>query len=190
MKRLRKPSPALMISLIALFVALGGTTYAATSLPSNSVGTPQLKNGAVTKKKIARKTIKALRGNTGPQGPQGPQGLQGSKGDKGAQGLPGANGATNVVIRPGPQAFELPNQHFVSGAFCHTGEVATGGGYIFPTADPAAADDIVQISRPDPAAGAPTDGSVPTLWAAQIYDVNADDSSSESLQAYVICASP
>ena len=51
---LRAPSPALVISLIALFVALGGTTYAATSLPVNSVGTRQIKNRAVTAAKIAR----------------------------------------------------------------------------------------------------------------------------------------
>jgi hypothetical protein len=48
------PSPALVISLIALFVALGGTSYAAiSSLPANSVGTQQLKNGAVTAAKLA-----------------------------------------------------------------------------------------------------------------------------------------
>ena len=50
--KLRTPSPALIISLISLFVALGGTTYAATSLPPNSVGTPQLKNKSVTAAKI------------------------------------------------------------------------------------------------------------------------------------------
>ena len=39
-RRLRAPSPALVISLIALFVALGGTSYAAiNALPKNSVGT-------------------------------------------------------------------------------------------------------------------------------------------------------
>jgi len=52
MRRLH-PSPALVISLIALFVALGGTSYAAvTALPANSVGTAQLKNGAVTPAKL------------------------------------------------------------------------------------------------------------------------------------------
>jgi hypothetical protein len=52
MKRMH-PSPALVVSLLALFVALGGTSYAAiNSLPANSVGTPQLKNGAVTAPKI------------------------------------------------------------------------------------------------------------------------------------------
>jgi hypothetical protein len=34
-RRLRTPSPALVISLIALFVALGGTSYAAIKLPRN-----------------------------------------------------------------------------------------------------------------------------------------------------------
>ena len=54
-KTFRAPSPALVISLIALFVALGGTSYAAiTRLPANSVGTAQLKNNAVTGKKLAK----------------------------------------------------------------------------------------------------------------------------------------
>src|ERR1041384_6137149 len=50
--RLRRPSPAFVISVTALFVALGGTTYAATSLPANSVGAKQLKKNAVTSAKI------------------------------------------------------------------------------------------------------------------------------------------
>jgi hypothetical protein len=40
------------IALLALFLALGGTTYAATALPKNSVGTKQLKKNAVTAVKI------------------------------------------------------------------------------------------------------------------------------------------
>jgi hypothetical protein len=64
-RRLRAPSPALVISLIALFVALGGTTYAAaTSLPANSVGTPQLKNLAVTRTKIANAAVTAAKIDT------------------------------------------------------------------------------------------------------------------------------
>src|SRR5947209_16093343 len=62
MKRFRL-SPALVISLIALFVALGGTSYAAVALkiPKNSVGTPQLKNGAVTAGKLNASAIAALK---------------------------------------------------------------------------------------------------------------------------------
>lgn len=50
--RLRKPSPALVISLLALSVALGGTAYAGITISKNSVGTNQLKNGAVTTNKL------------------------------------------------------------------------------------------------------------------------------------------
>jgi hypothetical protein len=65
MKRaLRAPSPALVVSLIALFVALGGTTYAATSLPRNSVGPKQLKKNAVTSPKIKKGAVTAAKINT------------------------------------------------------------------------------------------------------------------------------
>lgn len=68
-----------------LFLAIGGVGYAATQLPKNSVGTKQLKNGAVTGKKIAPAALKSLStagppGATGPTGPQGPQGAPGSPG--------------------------------------------------------------------------------------------------------------
>lgn len=77
------------IGLLALFIALGGTTYAATALPKNSVGTKQLKKGAVTKAKINKKTITQLKGNVGPAGPAGPAGPTGPQGPQGIQGPPG-----------------------------------------------------------------------------------------------------
>jgi hypothetical protein len=52
-----RPSAGLIISIIALIVALGGTSYAAFRLPTNSVGTKQVKNAAVTGPKIARGAI-------------------------------------------------------------------------------------------------------------------------------------
>jgi hypothetical protein len=45
------------IALIALFVALGGTAYAATALPTNSVGTKQIKKSAVTGVKVKDNSI-------------------------------------------------------------------------------------------------------------------------------------
>jgi len=45
------------IAYLALFVALGGTSYAAISIPAGSVGTRQLRNGAVTAKKLDRDSI-------------------------------------------------------------------------------------------------------------------------------------
>lgn len=46
------PSPATVLSLIALFVALGSGAYAATSIPKNSINTSRLAKGAVTALKL------------------------------------------------------------------------------------------------------------------------------------------
>ena len=72
-----------VIALIALFVALGGSAYAAFGLPKNSVGAKQLKRGAVTPPKLSRSTVKALKGKAGPRGPKG---AVGAKGDRGTTG--------------------------------------------------------------------------------------------------------
>jgi hypothetical protein len=48
-----------LIAYTALFVALGGTSYAAISLPANSVGTQQLRDGAVTSRKLAKHSVTA-----------------------------------------------------------------------------------------------------------------------------------
>jgi hypothetical protein len=98
-----RPSPAMVVGCIALGVALGGTSVAAIqALPKNSVGTKQLKNGAVTKKKINKKTIAQLKGNRGPRGLQGAQGAQGAQGIQGIQGVQGPQGilSESVVAAP------------------------------------------------------------------------------------------
>ena len=59
---------------LALFVALGGISWAAVTLPANSVGTKQLKNRAVTLKKISPSAKANLRGRRGAPGPVGPAG--------------------------------------------------------------------------------------------------------------------
>ncbi len=48
-----------VIALIALFVALGGTSYAALNLPANSVGARQLKNRSVSAAKLNPSTVSA-----------------------------------------------------------------------------------------------------------------------------------
>jgi hypothetical protein len=52
-----RPSPSMVVALAALFVALGGTAYAATKLPKNAVGTAQLKKNAVTGAKIRKNAV-------------------------------------------------------------------------------------------------------------------------------------
>jgi hypothetical protein len=48
-----------VVAYLALFVALGGTSYAAINLPAGSVGTRQLRTGAVTNKKLAKGSVGA-----------------------------------------------------------------------------------------------------------------------------------
>jgi hypothetical protein len=86
--RLHRPSPAMLVALLALFVALGGSSYAALQLPKGSVGTKQLRNGVVTSKKVKNKSLllrdfnrsarTGLRGERGPAGPTGPPGPTGT----------------------------------------------------------------------------------------------------------------
>jgi hypothetical protein len=49
-----------VLSLVALFVALGGTGYAALKLPKNSVGTKQLKKNAVTGAKVKNGSLSGV----------------------------------------------------------------------------------------------------------------------------------
>ena len=91
-----------VMATIAIFVALGGGAYAAIKLPAHSVGTKQLKNRAVTPPKLAKKTIKLLKGKKGARGPVG---AQGAAGLTGAQGPTGAHGPTGqLASRPGTSA--------------------------------------------------------------------------------------
>ncbi len=50
-------TPSLVISLIALIVALGGVSYAAIQIPKNSVGSKQLKKNAVNAKKLKKNSV-------------------------------------------------------------------------------------------------------------------------------------
>ena len=94
----RRPSPALVVAVVALVAALTGTATAASVLVVKR--SSQLANGVVTGKKIKKRTITADRlapgvlrnaapGAAGAAGPAGPQGPAGPKGDAGPAGAPG-----------------------------------------------------------------------------------------------------
>jgi hypothetical protein len=67
------------VALLALFVALGGTSLAATGLLNGA----QIKRHSIPKDRLTRVAIKQLRGAKGPQGPRGATGSQGIQGDPG-----------------------------------------------------------------------------------------------------------
>src|ERR1700758_775963 len=98
-----RPSPALVVACIALAVALGGTSYAAVALAPNSVGTAQVKTGAVTAIKVRRHTLLASNFRAGqlPAGPQGPAGPAGPQGPAGPAGPAGGGAAAKwAIVRP------------------------------------------------------------------------------------------
>ena len=53
----RKPSPAMIVALLALIVALGGTSYAAVQLSKNSVLSKHIKSGEVKRPDLAKNAV-------------------------------------------------------------------------------------------------------------------------------------
>ena len=79
MSRLKRlvPSPSMVIACLALLLVLGGSAYAATRLPRNSVTTVQVKNHSL----LARD----FRSGQLPRGPAGPPGVAGPAGPAGSR---------------------------------------------------------------------------------------------------------
>src|SRR3954464_14453563 len=90
MERIRRHFTS-TIALLALFVALGGTTYAALKLPKNSVGSKQIKKNAVRSGKVKNGSLLKKDFRAG-QLPRGRRGLPGTNGQDGQDGAPGAPG--------------------------------------------------------------------------------------------------
>ncbi len=102
-------------SVMALVVALGGTSYAAIALPRNSVGTAQLRANAVTSAKLRANAVTSAKIKNGtllardfkagqlPAGERGAPGAGGPAGPAGPAGAPGPQG------RPGTVRWALVN---------------------------------------------------------------------------------
>lgn len=109
------------IGVVALFVALGGTGYAAVKLDANSVGTreiraggvasSEIRNGSITSTDVKDRSLRATdfaagvlsgaAGAAGPAGPAGPAGAAGPAGPAGAPGAKGADGSPGTNGTPG-----------------------------------------------------------------------------------------
>jgi hypothetical protein len=124
--RVGRPSTPTAIALLALFISLGGTTYATINLPANSVGTRQLKDGAVSGEKLRRNAVSSSQVKDGSllakdfkagQLPAGPRGLTGARGPSNAfnQYLPDLLGVALPESSPTVQlgSLYLPQGNFV-----------------------------------------------------------------------------
>jgi len=201
--RRKVPRPSTVIALVALAVALGGTGYAATLLPAGSVGTAQLKNGAVISSKVKNGSLQAAdfapgelpagaqgpqgpAGSAGPQGPAGPAGPQGPKGDTGAagsqgpqgpQGPPGISSLTYVARDYGP--FPAHSQ-YAGEAACGSNLHVVGGGVL---TDGGYAEQAVNSSFPSSGDGSGNEGTAG--WIAAVDNLS---SSTRGFTVYAICA--
>jgi hypothetical protein len=66
----RRPSAAMVVSVVALFVSLGGVGWAAVTLPAGSVGAAQLQNASVTNWKILNGSVGNFKLAFGAVGPR------------------------------------------------------------------------------------------------------------------------
>jgi hypothetical protein len=88
-----------ILALLALFVALGGTSYAAANLPVNSVGSRQIKNNAVSSVKVKDRSLLAKDFKSG----------QLPRGAKGDTGRPGTDASINGVQAGGDLTGHYPS---------------------------------------------------------------------------------
>jgi len=118
----------MVVAFLALVIALGGTAFAQTVLPRNSVGPRQIRTGAVTSSEIKDRTIRLadisrrarsqLRGQRGPAGPPGPPG---------AAGAGTGTGALNLVVATATGTAPAESATGAT-ATCPAGRRVTGGG--------------------------------------------------------------
>jgi len=87
-----RASFANVMSCLALFVALGGASYAAVSLPMNSVGAKQIKKASIDNTKVKKGSLLRSSFKKG-QLPKGAKGVKGATGAVGLQGLAGVAGS-------------------------------------------------------------------------------------------------
>jgi hypothetical protein len=177
----RRPSPALVIACLALGVALGGTSYATVlQVPRASVGTPQLKSGAVTNAKLARNAVTSTKVRNGSlvrgdfaRGTllRGPAGATGPAGPAGPAGPPGLSGVERVEVTTAANSTALKTAQMP----CPTGKRLLGGGARLNNA-PAAVS--LQQSFPD-------NDNIFRATGREVVATNA----SWSLTVFAVCAS-
>lgn len=191
-----------VVAYLALFVALGGTSYAAIKLPANSVGTRQLKRGAVTAAKIKPHSLllsnfKAGQLAAGAQGPAGPAGKDGAPGANGQNGTPGQSGTPghdghtilNGLGAP-PDSSGSPGDFYIDAA-AHkiygpkssgtSGNWGSGTDLVGPQGDPGTPGAATVTGRIN---GVPSaTGTIPDITYGAVSGVSDDSATSEPVES-------
>jgi hypothetical protein len=124
MPKLPRPSPALIVAAIALFVAIGGGAWAAT-------GSTKSARYARARNPKASIASRGPRGRHGPRGFRGPRGFTGPRGSTGATGGQGPAGPSDGFVINVPQ-----QQGLTAGSDTRIAQLSlnVGGSYIVTAA--------------------------------------------------------
>ncbi len=157
--RVRCPSPALVIAILALVIALGGTSYAAVSLGRGAVKSGNIAPGAVKAADIATGAVGKRAIATGAVGSQEVRDGSLRARDLGVSAVP----ASTITVHSAQMSI-VPNQSATVTASCPSGQRATGGGWWVPAP--------VTIQASYPSADANGDlsqnGTTATGWAVVV----------------------
>jgi len=188
--RLRTPSPAMIVALIALFVALSGGAAAGTYVAAKQLGprSTSVEPGHARILKLVAARVAYLRAHPARvhqlQGCcPGPRGRRGPRGPRGFPGPPGARGLTTLTSRNGPVvhmcAFGGGGCEVAESiALCPAGTVPVGGAWAGDAPDPIAIA-TVGASFPYPS------NSTPTGWGLIVIN---DAPVTASFHTAVMCA--
>src|SRR5947209_14378681 len=99
----RKPSPALAVSVLALFAALGGTGFAASNRSGVAQRRADAAGAALSQTKVKKLIASYLHAHPHP----GPQGARGAAGTAGTPGATGPAGGTGPAGPQGPGAIRI-----------------------------------------------------------------------------------
>ena len=178
-----RPSPAMVVASVALLVAMAGTGVAASGLPIASVGSPQLRTGAVTSPKIAANAVTSAKVANGSlsradfatgQVPSGPPGPPGPAGPPGQNALADAT----VTSHTGSVASNNYAWYWIT---CASGKRAIGGG-----ANTNSDNAYINESFPVDANGnAAADGAVAAGWRTEVSNLSGGQL---TVTWYIVCA--
>ena len=119
-------TPAMIVAMIALAVALSGTAVAGTA---KLITGSQIANGTIKLTHLNKSTKAALkgdRGSTGAQGAAGAQGLVGPQGATGSTGSQGPKGNTGADGKKGDKGDSELTGAFYATAFYNAGDTNEG----------------------------------------------------------------
>jgi hypothetical protein len=133
MPRLRRPSPAFVLALLALLVALSSSAGAnPVAMVAKAISGSKIKKHSIPLSALSASAVKSLKGAAGPAGPAGPA---------------GAAAGTNATVVTSTCSAAPCQQASIA---CPAGTHLTGGGGL------AIGNQLLFESRPAPQAGTPT----------------------------------